>query len=181
MLLITVLLLIGFAISLPVFMITNDAIAEALTITVGVTLYHFAMRLAVGTVVDLIMKNSANHKSAWFREKCFENKLYKLIHVRKWKKYIPTYSPDTFDTSQRTVRELVGATCQAEIVHEVIMALSLLPIAFIPFLGGAAALIITSVLSMLIDSVFVILQRYNRPRLIKVMERFDKRNTEKKK
>jgi hypothetical protein len=83
MLLITVLLLIGFAISLPVFMITNDAIAEALTITVGVTLYHFAMRLAVGTVVDLIMKNSANHKSAWFREKSFENKLYKLIHVRK--------------------------------------------------------------------------------------------------
>jgi hypothetical protein len=79
------------------------------------------------------------------------------------------------------VSEIVGATCQAEVVHEVIMALSLLPIAFIPFLGGAAALIITSVLSMLIDSVFVILQRYNRPRLIKVMERFDKRNTEKKK
>ena len=41
-----------------------------------------------------------------------------------------------------------------------------------PFLGGAAAMIITSVLSMIFDSLFVILQRYNRPKLIKVMERF---------
>ena len=121
-----------------------------------------------------IMKNKADHNSIWFREKRFENKLYKLIRVRKWKKYLPTYNPDTFDASQKTVEEIIGATCQAEIVHEVIMALSLLPIAFIPFLGGAAAMIITSVLAMLIDSMFVILQRYNRPKLVRVMERFQK-------
>lgn len=174
MILITVFLLIGFAISLPVFIVTNNTIVEIVTITIGITLYHFAMRLAVGTIVDLIMKNNANHKNIWFREKSFENKLYKLIRLRKWKKYIPTYSPNTFDTSKKTIKEIVGATCQAEVVHEVIMVLSLLPMTFIPFLGGAAALIITSVLSMLIDSVFVILQRYNRPRLIRVMERMNK-------
>lgn len=174
MILITVFLLIGFAISLPVFIVTNNTIVEIVTITIGITLYHFAMRLAVGTIVDLIMKNNTNHKNIWFREKSFENKLYKLIRVRKWKKYIPTYSPNTFDTSKKTIKEIVGATCQAEVVHEVIMVLSLLPMTFIPFLGGAAALIITSVLSMLIDSVFVILQRYNRPRLIRVMERMNK-------
>ena len=43
-----------------------------------------------------------------------------------------------------------------------------------PFLGGAAAFIITSVLAMLIDLIFVILQRYNRPMLVRVMERFEK-------
>ena len=172
--LITVFFLIGFAISLPVFLITKNAIAETVTITIGITLYHFVMRLAVGTIVNFIMKNRANHKNIWFRQKSFENKLYKLICVRKWKKYLPTYSPDTFDPSQKTVKEIVGATCQAEIVHEIIMALSLLPITLIPFLGGAAAVIITSVLAMLFDSLFVILQRYNRPKLIKVMERFQK-------
>jgi hypothetical protein len=156
---------------LPVFLITKNAIAETVTITIGITLYHFVMRLAVGTIVNFIMKNRANHKSVWFRQKSFENKLYKLICVRKWKKYVPTYDPDTFDARKRSVQELVGATCQAEIVHEVIMVLSLLPIALIPLLGGAAALILTSVLSMLIDSVFVILQRYNRPKLVRVMER----------
>lgn len=153
---------------------TKNDIAKTVTITVGVTLYHFAMRLAVGTVINAIMNNKANHNHIWFREKSFENKLYKLIRVRKWKKHLPTYSPDTFDTGRKTVKELVGATCQAEIVHEVIMVLSLLPILSIPFLGGAAAMIITSVLAMLFDSLFVILQRYNRPKLIRIMERFPK-------
>ena len=174
MILITAFLLIGFSISLPVCVMTKNDIAKTVTITVGVTLYHFAMRLAVGTVINAIMNNKANHNHIWFREKSFENKLYKLIRVRKWKKHLPTYSPDTFDTGRKTVKELVGATCQAEIVHEVIMVLSLLPILFIPFLGGAAAMIITSVLAMLFDSLFVILQRYNRPKLIRIMERFPK-------
>ena len=174
MILTTIFLLVGFAVSLPIFILTNNAVIEAVTITIGVTLYHFAMRLAVGTVVNLIMKNKANHKSVWFREKRFEKKLYKLLRVRAWKKHIPTYSPDTFDTNKKTLKEIVGATCQAEIVHEAIMVLSCLPIAVIPFLDGAAAIITTSFLSMLIDSVFVILQRYNRPMLVKVMGRFDK-------
>lgn len=174
MILTTVFLLIGFAISLPVFIVTGNTVVEIITITIGITLYHFAMRIAVGTVVDLIMKNKANYKSAWFREKSFEKKLYVLLRVRKWQKYVPTYSPETFDTNKKTVKEIVGATCQAEIVHEVIMALSLLPIVAIPLLGGATAIIITSFFSMMIDSVFVVLQRYNRPRIIRVMARFDR-------
>ena len=174
MILTTIFLLVGFAISLPIFILTNNAVIEAVTITIGITLYHFAMRHAVGIVVNLIMKNKANHKSVWFREKRFEKKLYKLLRVRAWKKHIPTYSPDTFDTNKKTLKEIVGATCQAEIVHEAIMVLSFLPIAVIPFLGGATAIFTTSFLSILIDSVFVILQRYNRPKLIRVMERFDK-------
>ena len=174
MLLITVFLTVGFVVCLPIFIFTGNDILEIVTITVGIALYHFAMRLFIGSVVNLIMKNKADHNSIWFREKQFENKLYKLMRVRKWKKYLPTYSPVTFDTTQKTVKEIVGATCQAEIVHEIIMVLSLVPIAFIPFLGGAAAIIITSFLSMLIDLTFVILQRYNRPKLIRVMERFEK-------
>lgn len=178
MILITVFLLIGFAIVLPIFIATGNSIIEVITITIGVTLYHFSMRLVVGTVVNLIMKNKANHKNVWFREKNFEKKLYKFLCVRKWKKYIPTYSPDTFDTNKKTIEEIIGATCQAEVVHEIIMALSLLPIAVIPFLGGAIAFIITSVLSTLIDFVFVILQRYNRPKLVRVMERFNRINNQ---
>jgi hypothetical protein len=174
MLLITVFLTVGFVVCLPIFIFTGNDILEIVTITVGIALYHFAMRLFIGSVVNLIMKNKADHNSIWFREKRFENKLYKLMRVRKWKKYLPTYSPVTFDTTQKTVKEIVGSTCQAEIVHEIIMVLSLVPIAFIPLLGGAAAIIITSFLSMLIDLTFVILQRYNRPKLIRVMERFEK-------
>jgi len=172
MILITALLLVGLAISLPIFIATKNNIVEAITISIGVALYHFVMRLAVGSVVGLIMKNKANYKSIWFREKSFEKRLYRLMRVQKWKKLIPTYSPEAFDTSQKTTEEIIGATCQAEIVHEVIMAFSLLPIILIPFLGGAVALIITSVFSMIFDYMFVVLQRYNRPKLIRVAERF---------
>ena len=174
MVLITVFLCVCFTISLPIFIVTKNDIVETLTIMLGVTLYHFAMRLLVGTVVNGIMKNKANYKNIWFREKRLESKLYKLMHVRKWKKYLPTYDLNTFDTSQKNVQEIVEATCQAEIVHEVIMVFSLLPIVTIPFLGGAAAMIITSILAMLFDSLFVILQRYNRPKMVRVMKRFNK-------
>ena len=174
MVLITVFLCVCFTISLPIFIVTKNDIVETLTIMLGVTLYHFVMRLLVGTVVNGIMKNKANYKNIWFREKRFENKLYKLMRVRKWKKYLPTYDANTFDTSQKTVQDIVEATCQAEIVHEVIMVFSLLPIVTIPFLCGAAAMIITSILAMLFDSLFVILQRYNRPKLVRVMKRFNK-------
>ena len=172
--LITVSLLLAFAVSLFVFAAAKNDTVETVVITIGVTLYHFAMRLAVGTVVNAVMKNRADPKNRWFCEKAFERKLYRLLHVRAWKNRLPTYSPDTFDASQKTIAELVGATCQAEIVHEIIMVCSLLPIAAIPWLGGAAALISTSVLAMLFDSLFVLLQRYNRPILVRVMERFQK-------
>ena len=172
MILITAILTAVFSILLPIFLATENGALEAITITVGVTLYHFAMRLAVGTIVNSVMKNKADHKNAWFREKSFEDKLYKFLRVREWKKYIPTYSPQTFDTSTKTVNEIIGATCQAEVVHEIIMALSLLPIALIPLFGGAIAMIITSILSMAFDSLFVIIQRYNRPKLVRVMKRF---------
>ena len=178
MILITVFLAIAFSISLPFFLASKNAATEALTITIGVTLYHFAMRLAVGTIVNFIMKNKANHENAWFREKSFESDLYKRIRIQKWKKHLPTYSPETFDTRKKTVKELIGATCQAEVVHEVIMVLSLLPIAFIPLLGGAAAMIITSIFAMAIDFSFVLLQRYNRPKLVRIMERFPRLRSE---
>ena len=170
----TVFLCMAFAVSLPVFLVTESALAETVTISIGVTLYHFAMRLAVGTAVKTVMKNRADHRSTWFREKDFEHGLYQHLGVRRWKKHLPTYDPQTFDTKQKTVAEMIGASCQAEVVHEIIMLLSLLPIAFIPLLGGAAAMIITSVFSMLYDALFVILQRYNRPKLVRVMGRFQK-------
>jgi hypothetical protein len=174
MILITVFLLVLFVVSLPIFLITKNDTIETITITIGIALYHFAMRLVVGTVVNVIMKNKANHNNIWFREKRFESKLYKVLGVRKWKKRLPTYSPETFDFKQKKFEQIVGATCQAEIVHEIIMVFSLLPIIAIPFLGGAVAIIITSVLATLFDFLFVILQRYNRPKLIRVMERFNK-------
>ena len=100
MLLITAFLAVALLITAGVFIATKSAVMEAAAISVGVTLYHFVMRLLVGAVVNLIMKNEADHNNIWFREKRLENKLYRLIGVRRWKKYIPSYSPDMFDINK---------------------------------------------------------------------------------
>ena len=65
--------------------------------------------------------------------------------------------------------EIAQAMCQAELVHEVIIILSFLPIfAAIPF-GALPVFVITSILSAGFDAMFVIMQRYNRPRIMKLI------------
>ena len=113
MIVITIVLFIAFAIFLPLFFVTKNAIFETITITVGIALYHFVMRLAVGVTVNLIMQNKANYKNVWFKQKGFENKLYKFLNVRKWKKFLPTFDPKTFDANNKTIKEIVEARFRA--------------------------------------------------------------------
>ncbi len=143
----------------------------ALAITSGTVFYHFAMRLAVGYIINGIFRNKMNPERAWFRVSAFEQTVYKKLGIRKWKKHIPTYLPETFDTKVQSTRDIIMATCQAEIVHEIIALLSFVPIAFSTWFDELSVFIITSVIAAVIDSIFVILQRYNRPRLIKLSER----------
>ena len=73
----------------------NDLILT-MGITFGTFSYHFLMRLAVGTIVDYLFHNRMDYTKWWFRPRGFEKKLYELLKVKKWKKDIPTYDPDTF-------------------------------------------------------------------------------------
>ncbi len=143
----------------------------AVTITAVTFFYHFAMRLTIGVAVNLIVKNNVDFSKKWFKELSFEPKLYSFLKVKKWKKYMPTFSIDTFDVSKRSLEEIAKATCQSEIVHEIIVLLSFLPILLaIPF-GTLAVFVVTSVFASLFDCLFVILQRYNRPRIIKLLNK----------
>jgi hypothetical protein len=75
------------------------------------------------------------------------------------------------DPTQHSWEEIVQAMCQAEIVHEVIAILSFLPLlGAIPF-GAFFVFLVTSVLSALFDLSFVAMQRFNRPRIIKLMKK----------
>ena len=141
-----------------------------LCITFGTIAYHFVMRLGVGAAVNGIFHNKMNYKRWWFRPRRFEKGLYRFLNVKRWKKFVPTYDLDAFSAKEHTFEELVQATCQAEVVHEIIVLFSFVPILFaIPF-GALAVFLITSVLSAALDTVFVILQRYNRPRLVRVLK-----------
>ena len=84
---------------------------------------------------------------------------------------MPTYNPAVFDPKLHSWEEIAQAMCQAELVHEIIVLLSFLPLlAAIPF-GAFPVFLITSLLAALYDFSFVIMQRYNRPRIIRFIEK----------
>ena len=73
--------------------------------------------------------------------------------------------------AENSIYRIIQNMCGAEIVHEVIMILSFLPQLTVPVFGSFWVFLITSVLAALYDSIFVMAQRFNRPRLVRIYEK----------
>ena len=145
-------------------------------ITFGTVAYHFCMRLVVGMLIDRRMQNRADGTKPWFRMRTWERQLYARLGVKHWKRWLPTYDADAFSPKCHTWEEIVGAMCQAEIVHEIIIPLSFLPMFAVPWFGAFPVFFCTSILAALFDLQFVILQRYNRPRVLRFIEKTNRSN-----
>lgn len=148
---------------------TSLEILLTLAITFGTITYHFIMRWVVAFIYNSIMHNRADYRKRWYQVSKFEMKLYEKLRVKKWKNRMPTYNPSLFDPRQHTWEEIAQATCQAELGHETIVVLSFVPILAGAWLGGYPAFIITSILAAAFDMMFVIMQRYNRQRIVKLI------------
>lgn len=165
--LLSVLLTAIFAV---LYMGTESGGALTLAITFGTISYHFVMRLFVGFAVNLVLHNHVDYEKKWFRVSAAEERLYQKLKVKQWKGKLGTYDPDCFDSRIHTWEEIAGAMCQAELVHEVIIVLSFLPVtAAVPF-GALPVFVITSLLAACVDAAFVMIQRYNRPRVVRLVK-----------
>lgn len=150
---------------------TEATWADGFAITFGTFFYHFAMRLSVGYGINAFMQNKADFRKQWYQLRPFEVRLHNALKVKRWKSSMPTYSPDTFDHKLHSWDEIAQAMCQAELVHEVIIVFSFLPLlAAIPF-GEFWIFLITSILAAMYDLCFVIIQRFNRPRIIRLIKK----------
>ena len=149
------------------FFLDNDFLT-VLGITLITTFYQGFLRPYTGLIINNIYHNKMNFNRWWFKERKFERTLYKILCVKKWKNKMPTYDPSSFNIYKHSLEEVIGATCQAEIVHELMLIESLLPLFLIIPFGEPLVFIITSLICVFIESIFIIMQRYNRPRLIKV-------------
>ena len=133
--------------------------------------YHFSMRLIVGEVVSVIYRNREfNLDSAGFRIHRFEKELYRRLNVKKWKVHMITAKPEQFDLRENSMDDLLHNMAQAELVHQIIMVLSFVPLLLIIPYGVPMVFIVTSIAAALIDLQFVIIQRYNRPRVMKLLK-----------
>lgn len=158
-----------------IFLGTKTDIFFTLGIIALTTCYHFTVRLVIGSIVDYNLKNTVDYTRKWFKQRDFEERLYKNLHVKKWKDSMPTADENLFLLSKHTLEKIISAGCQAEIVHELCAAAGLLAIFLaIPF-GDLWVFLVTSLGAALYDLMFVAIQRYNRPHLIKTLKKQQER------
>ena len=163
---ISVLLTVAFGV---LYQTISNSVIFSLMITSGTIAYHFIIRLLIGTMVNWKMKNKADVTKKWYYVSVSELKLYDKLKVKKWKNKMPTYDEDTFDVSKHTWEEIIQATCQSEIVHEVNALFSFFPIVASVWFGSFGVFLITSTLGAAFDMMFVCMQRFNRSRLLKMV------------
>ena len=160
----------GFAVLTVIFTliyrISGPGWTESCAITSGTFTYHFWMRLAVGIITDKIMHNRADCSKRRYQQRGWEPKLYKILRVKRWKQYVPTFAPEYFSPQLHTWDEIAQAMCQSEIVHIICAVLSFVPLlGAIPF-GALPVFLLTSIAAALLDAAFVAVQRYNHPRIL---------------
>lgn len=162
-----------FVVFLFLTLTTKNSACFTLAITFGTMCYHFIMRLTVGKFTPHHFK----YKRPWFCEKSFEKPLYKALKVKKWKDKMPSYNPSSYMTRDNDFKNIVNTMCRNEVIHEVNALLSFIPILFSFAFGATAVFVITSIIACCLDLIFVVMQRYNRPRLVRLIKRTNKRNS----
>lgn len=163
-----VLLLAGTVVLCLLHRETSCGVLLSLAIVLGTTAYHIAMRLLVGLAFNTAMGNKANCEKRWYRVGAFEMSIYKKLKVRKWKRKLPSYDSALFDPRIHSWDEIAQAMCQAELVHETIVVLSFLPIVEGVWFGEYLVFIATSLFAAAFDMLFVMAQRYNRQRIMRL-------------
>lgn len=112
-----------------------------------------------------------------------DGKVYEKLGIAKWKDKMPDKSKFTF-AQNKTVRKSVGRdasgahfellareTCVAEAVHWALLVIS--PVLLITMTGWLS--IVATVLYGLSNVPFIMIQRYNRPRLVRLYKRMNAR------
>lgn len=117
-----------------------------------------------------------------YRSADWENggKVYEKLGIKHWKDRLPDMSkimPDMVKKKMSAVKSqgmdvLIAETCVAECVH---WALILLSLGIFFFWRGALAVVFWLVYNLLGNLPFIIIQRYNRPRLVMLEQRRKRR------
>jgi len=130
--------------------------------------YHFWLRLIFGNVTKFV-RIDRNHP--WFRERKFEKPLYRFLHVKRWKGRALTYRPQDFDLQARSLAEVADTTCKSEVDHWLNEVISVGSIFFALLWGDAWIFLLTAAAAMVFDGQFIVIQRYNRPRLLRILQK----------
>ncbi len=135
-------------------------------------LYHFGLRILMGKITNSF-KISYSHP--WYKPHRFEEGLYKILKVRYWKEKVLTFEPDKYDFKNVTLEQLATTMSKSELDHWINELISIISMLFTFVWGCAPAFVISAVLAMLFDAQFIIVQRYNRPIVIRLINRKERK------
>lgn len=137
-------------------------------VTCFTIMYHLWLRLIMGNVTKLF---KIEYTMGWFKERSFEKNLYKFLKVKSWKDKALTYNPELFSLKDYSLQSIANTMCKAETDHLVNVALSLSTLLFSLIWGQLWIFALTAFLAILFDMQFVLIQRYNRPRVVRLIEK----------
>ena len=152
-------------------------------------IFCFAYAAALGVLSfflgRLLPKRWLHPEKFPFRTYTWEDKLWKALQIRKWQAKVPDMSrlfkklmPEK-KLTQQTVQELplmIEETCVAELTHGLLCIAGLFLLKIWPGTGGVFLTVIYIVFGNL---PFLLIQRYNRPRLQKLLARQTRRTSRK--
>lgn len=142
-------------------------------------MYHFWVRIIMGNVLKLFKKH-ITYKQYFFKEKKFEKKFYDLIKVKSWKDKVLTYAPQEFDLKENPLETVANNMAKAELDHWINSLISISTISFGFISNVFWPFIVSAIFAMAFETQFIVLQRYNRPRVVKIIEREEKNKNREK-
>lgn len=131
-------------------------------------MYHFWVRIIMGNVTKLF---TIRYTQPIFRELPFEKCIYKLLRVRKWRAKVLTYNPDEFIIANHTCEELANTMSKAECDHWINELISISTMFFGLLWGYEWLFIVSAIAAMIFDAQFIVVQRFNRPIILRLMQR----------
>jgi len=131
-------------------------------------MYHFWVRIIMGNVSKLFKKH-IHYDQWWFKEKKFEKGIYELLRVKEWKDKALTYNPESFSLKQHSLEEIANTMVKSELDHWINEIISLTTLFFAIPWGHFLLFLISAIAAMIFDAQFIVIQRYNRPRVVKIL------------
>lgn len=181
--------LLVFAANQPQDIYSQKAVPQEQTfgfvlyITLLLALFWLSINIIVPWLVRfLVPKKFFNEDALLFKERKFESTLYRKLKVVKWKDKLPDagklihFQRDTLpqDIDQNYINRFITECCIAELGHLTVGILGFASLFFVLLIPGSNTaeplmiFLILSIMDFIIQMLFIIIQRYNRPRLIKL-------------
>ena len=148
--------------------------------------YLFLIGVAAHFIGQALPRNWFDPEGISFRMHPWEENgdFYRKIHIRKWKDKLPDASrvmPDMYrkeisgPPSEESLRRLIEESCVAEFIHKLLILLSLGVVKIWAGKNGWFCWL----LCVLGNLPFILIQRFNRPRLQAALSRMQSKGTNK--